>query len=248
MQSRARSEAVSPARAADTARLSRPAPTRPADSGRPLRHALLAATAAAQAVTGTILGTVKDATGGVVPGTVVTLTQSSTGLTRSVATDGNGEYAAPLLATGVYTLRLERSGYKTASVTGVELGVDRKVRVDLTLEIGNLTDAITVQADNPLVQRSTSDLSVTLVAAQLQALPLNGRNFVQLARTTPGTFEECPARTSTAPARCVASLGVILGQRPAQSGQHVSARRPRQQRGLAQLRSRSSRMSTRSTR
>ena len=74
--------------------------------------ALLAATAAAQAVTGTILGTVKDATGGVVPGTLVTLTQSSTGLTRTVATDGNGDYAAPLLATGVYTLRLERSGFK----------------------------------------------------------------------------------------------------------------------------------------
>src|SRR4029079_6121917 len=91
-----------------------------------------------------------------------------------------------------YTLRVERSGYKTASVTGVELGVDRKVRLDLTLEIGNLTEAITVQAENPLVQRSTSDLSVTLVAAQLQALPLNGRNFIQLARTTPGTLRGVP--------------------------------------------------------
>ena len=56
----------------------------------------------------------------------------------------------------------------------------------MTLEIGNLTDAITVQADNPLVQRSSSDLSVTLVEAQIQGLPLNGRNFVQLTRTIPG--------------------------------------------------------------
>ena len=138
-----------PARTADTARLSR----RPRADRLTLAvlcvTSLLAANAAAQAVTGTILGTVKDATGGVIPGTLVTFTQSSTGLTRSVATDGNGEYAAPLLATGVYTLRLERSGYKTASVTGVELGVDRKVRVDLTLEIGELTDSITVKPDQP---------------------------------------------------------------------------------------------------
>jgi Carboxypeptidase regulatory-like domain len=185
------SEVVGLARTADTAWLSR--------RSRPVRLTLavlcitaLSATAAAQAVTGTILGTVRDATGAVIPGTVVTLTQLSTGLTRSVNTDGNGEYAAPLLATGVYTLRLEKSGYKTGSVTGVELGVDRKVRVDLTLEVGNLTDAITVQAENPLVQRSTSDLSVTLVAAQLQALPLSGRNFVQLARATPGVVRGVP--------------------------------------------------------
>jgi hypothetical protein len=100
-----------PARTADTALLSRrPRPDQLALATLCVT-ALLAATAAAQAVTGTILGTVKDATGGVIPGTVVTLTQSSTGLTRSVATDGNGEYAAPLLATGVYTLRLEWWGY-----------------------------------------------------------------------------------------------------------------------------------------
>ena len=105
----------------------------------------------AQVVTGTILGTVRDTTGGVIPGTVITLTQQSTGSRRSVAADRNGDYAAPLLATGVYTLRAETQGFKTTSVTGIELGVDGKARVDLTLEVGTVNDSVLVRAENPLV-------------------------------------------------------------------------------------------------
>ena len=146
----------------------------------------------AQVVTGTILGTVRDTSGGVIPGTVITLTQQSTGLRRSVTSDPNGDYAAPLLATGVYTLRAETQGFKTTSVMGIEIGVDVKARVDLTLEIGTVDDSVLVHAENSLVQRSSSDLSATLGEAQIQALPLNGRNFVQLARTIPGVVRGVP--------------------------------------------------------
>jgi hypothetical protein len=153
---------------------------------------LLPALAAAQTVTGTILGTVRDTTGAVVGGTVIALTETSTNLSRTVLTDQNGDYATPLLATGVYTVRAQAAGFKTESVTGVILGVDQKVRVDVSLTIGETSEAIVVRAENPLVQRAASDLSATLVDAQIQALPLNGRNFVQLTRTLPGVVRGVP--------------------------------------------------------
>ena len=150
------------------------------------------AMAAAQAVTGTILGTVRDATGAIVPGAIVTLHETATGLSRTAATNDHGDYTSPLLATGVYTLRLQAAGFKPTMITGVELDVDEKVRVDATLEIGDVADVVTVQADNPLVQRASSDLSATLVGDQIQRLPLNSRNFVQLTRTLPGVVRGVP--------------------------------------------------------
>ena len=150
------------------------------------------AMAAAQAVTGTILGTVRDATGAVVPGAIVTLHETATGLSRTAATNDHGDYTSPLLATGVYTIRLQAAGFKPTDITGVELDVDEKVRVDATLEIGDVADVVSVRADNPLVQRASSDLSATLVGDQIQRLPLNSRNFVQLTRTLPGVVRGVP--------------------------------------------------------
>ncbi len=153
---------------------------------------LLPALATAQSVTGTIFGTVRDATGAAIRATSVVLTETSTGFSRIVATDEGGAYAAPLLATGEYTIRVQVTGFKTESVTGIVIGVDQKVRVDVDLTIGDVSDAIVVEGRNPLVQRAASDLSATLDGAEMQALPLNGRNFVQLARTMPGVVRGVP--------------------------------------------------------
>jgi carboxypeptidase family protein len=142
--------------------------------------------AAAQAVSGTILGTVTDASGAVVPGARVTLTHAATGLTREITTDSTGMFAAPLLATGSYTVAAEAAGFRRTSLAGVLVTVDQKVRAELTLEVGERADFVTVQAGNPLVQASSSDLGATLGAVQIQGLPLNGRNFVSLTRTVPG--------------------------------------------------------------
>jgi Carboxypeptidase regulatory-like domain len=152
----------------------------------------LSASAGAQAVTGTILGTVSDATGGALESAVLTITHTPTGISRSVTTDRRGEFVAPLLATGVYTLRVEAAGFKAAAVTGIEVGVDRKARVDLALELGVVSDAVLVQAGNRLVQQSSSDVSATLVEGQIQSIPLNGRNFVALTRTLPGVVRGVP--------------------------------------------------------
>jgi hypothetical protein len=153
---------------------------------------LLPAALAAQAVTGTILGTITDTSGAAVPGATVTLTNINTGFTRTVVTDGNGEYTVPSLPTGKYKLAAELPGFKTASVSEIELGVDQHVRLNAKLEVGTVSETVTVAAASPLVQTSTSELGTTVGEEQIQTLPLNGRNFVNLTRTVPGVVRGIP--------------------------------------------------------
>jgi hypothetical protein len=148
----------------------------------------LPAVARGQAVTGTIIGTVSDTTGAVLPGVTVTLTHKETSLTRSVTTDSNGEFTVPSLPTGNYSVKAELSGFKSVTFADVHLSVDQRVRVDPKLEIGQLTEAVEITAAVPLVQTSSTDLSQTVDEEQIKALPLNGRNFVSLTRTIPGVL------------------------------------------------------------
>src|SRR3954452_14719414 len=95
--------------------------------------------AAAQSVTGTILGTVTDASGAVVSGAKVTIVNEGTALTRTVTSDGNGEYTVPALPTGRYTVMSEMSGFKALALSNIDLGVDQRVLIDLKLEVGAMT-------------------------------------------------------------------------------------------------------------
>src|SRR3954465_7527616 len=153
---------------------------------------LLPAMVAAQAVTGTILGVITDSTGAVMPGASVTLTNTGTGLVRSVTTDANGEFTAPSLPTGKYVVKAELSGFKTVSVPDVTLGVDQHFRLNLKLEIGAVEESVTVTGGSPLIQTSTSELGTTVSEEQIKTLPLNGRNFVNLTRTVPGVVRGVP--------------------------------------------------------
>jgi len=148
--------------------------------------------AAAQAVSGTILGTVKDTQGAVVPGTTVTVTNTGTGFSRSVVTDTHGDYTAPSIPTGNYTVTAEITGFKKVSKTNVLVGVDQRVRIDVGLELGAMEEVIEIQAETPLLQTSSSDLGATVVEEQIKTLPLNGRNFVSLTRTVPGVLRGSP--------------------------------------------------------
>ena len=148
--------------------------------------------AGAQAVSGTILGFVQDSTGAVVPGATVTLVNTGTGYSRSVVTNAAGEYTAPLIPTGTYTVTAEITGFKKVSKTNVQLGVDQKIRIDLALEVGAMTEVVEIQAETPLLQTSSSDLGTTVVEEQIRTLPLNGRNFVSLTRTVPGILRGSP--------------------------------------------------------
>jgi carboxypeptidase family protein/TonB-dependent receptor-like protein len=147
---------------------------------------------AAQAVTGTILGTVTDSSGAVVPGATVTLTNTATGVSRTVVTDSSGEYTAPSLRTGTYSVKTEIQGFKTVTMSDVAVGVDQKVRIDVKLEPGALTEAVTIRAEAPLVQTSSSELGTTVNSEVIEAIPLNGRNFVSLTRTVPGVLRGIP--------------------------------------------------------
>ena len=163
-------------------------------SGLALACATLMAPAAVhgQAVTGTILGTVTDNTGAVMPGVTVTVTQVETGRTREFITDGNGEYTAPSIPTGTYTIKAELAGFKAVTLTDIRLSVDQRARIDVKLEVGDLTESVNIVASTPLVQSSSSDLSTTIQDEQIKALPLNGRNFVSLTRTIPGVMRGIP--------------------------------------------------------
>jgi hypothetical protein len=146
----------------------------------------------AQSVTGTILGTITDSSGGVIPGATVTLKHEGTGLTRTLTTDTAGEFTAPSLPTGKYTLTAELSGFKTVSMSGIDVGVDQRVRVNAHLEIGAVSESVTITGSSPLVQISSSELGTTVSEEQIKTLPLNGRNFVNLTRTVPGVVRGIP--------------------------------------------------------
>ena len=152
----------------------------------------LAASAAAQSVSGTILGTVTDSTGAVVANAKVTLVNEGTGLTRILTADSNGDYTAPALPTGHYTITSEMTGFKTVALSNVELGVDQRVRINIKHEVGAMTESVSVTAETPLIQTASSELGTTVGSTQIEALPLNGRNFVSLTRSIPGVLRGIP--------------------------------------------------------
>jgi hypothetical protein len=152
----------------------------------------LAASAAAQSVSGTILGTVTDSTGATVAGAKVTIVNEGTGLTRVLTADSNGEYTAPALPTGHYTITSEMTGFKTVALSNIEVGVDQRVRINIKHEVGAMTESVSVTADTPLIQTSSSELGTTVGSTQIEALPLNGRNFVSLTRSIPGVLRGIP--------------------------------------------------------
>jgi hypothetical protein len=148
--------------------------------------------AIAQSVSGTILGTVTDASGSVMGNAKVTVINEGTGFTRTVTADSNGEYTAPSVPTGHYTVTAEMTGFKGMVLSNVEVGVDQRVRIDLRLEVGAMTESVSVEATAPLLQTSSSELGTTVTNEQIEALPLNGRNFVNLTRTVPGVLRGIP--------------------------------------------------------
>src|SRR5215210_6932397 len=150
------------------------------------------ADALAQSVSGTILGTVTDASGSVMGNAKVTVVNEGTGFTRTVTADANGEYTVPSLPTGRYTVTSEMTGFKAMALSNIEVGVDQHVRIDLKLEVGAMTESVSVEATSPLVQTSSSELGTTVSNEQIEALPLNGRNFVNLTRTIPGVLRGIP--------------------------------------------------------
>jgi hypothetical protein len=140
----------------------------------------------AQNVTGTILGTVTDAAGASVPAARVSVTNDRTGQRREVITDQEGAYVANFLPVGAWSVTVEKEGFRRASINGIPLQVDQQARIDIKLEIGAVTQEVTVQASAPLLQTENASLGDVIDTRQVLTLPLNGRSFLQLATLTPG--------------------------------------------------------------
>jgi hypothetical protein len=135
---------------------------------------------------GRILGTVTDQTGAVLPGATVSITDTERGLARTVNTDSAGEYNAPNLIPGTYTIRVEAKGFKALDRQNVVLEVGKEVRVDLTPQTGEQTQTITVNESIPLVDTASATLGGVLNNADINDLPLNGRNYQSLMALRPG--------------------------------------------------------------
>jgi hypothetical protein len=141
---------------------------------------------AAQVDRGAIVGTISDAGSARVSATQVTITNLATGQSTKVTSDAEGSYSATLLRIGTYSITAEKQGFQKTVESNVEVGVNQVVRVDLTLKVGSATETVEVTEAAPLLQTETSSLGTIETTQRISQLPLNGRNFIQLAYLGPG--------------------------------------------------------------
>lgn len=153
----------------------------------------LALSARAQVTTADVVGTVYDPTGAVLANARVSITNKATGVTRTAQTGPSGDYVVNLLPPGTYSVKVEAPSFKTSTVDTLTLASGDRTRLDATLQAGQNTETVEVTAGTPLLQTDTSTVSSTVTEHAVQDLPLNGRNFVQLAQQVPGANEGPPA-------------------------------------------------------
>src|SRR6266481_4878278 len=141
----------------------------------------------AQEITGSIVGTVRDTGGAVVKGASVTITNSETKLvTRSLTTNDDGEFSAPLLPVALYDITVEATNFKKHIADRVKLNVNERRTVDVTLEAGNVTETVTVTSEQLQVDTQTATASNVINGTQIVELSLNNRNWAQLITLSPG--------------------------------------------------------------
>src|SRR6202051_3090497 len=136
---------------------------------------------------GSLSGTVTDKTGSVISGATVKITSQGTGLTREVKTDDSGHYLAPLLPVAFYTIRVGAPGFQDTEQKDIRLQVDEQREVNFTVNPASVSSTVEVTATEVAVETTNPTLGQVITAEQVADLPLNGRNFVQLATLTPGT-------------------------------------------------------------
>src|SRR5579864_3597534 len=160
---------------------------------------LLAPTSVLAQTTATITGTVTDDTGAVVPNVKITVTSVGTGLTRNLVTDTRGQYAALSLPVGQYEIRAESPGFAPVVRSGITLDVGQQAVVDVQLKVGNVQQAITVNAEPPLVNTTPASTAGLVNEEQIKDLPLNGRSWDTLITLNPSTtnFTSYHSATST---------------------------------------------------
>jgi hypothetical protein len=139
---------------------------------------------------GSFSGTVADKTGSVVAGATVKITSQGTGVTREVKTDDSGHYTAPFLPVSIYTIRVESQGFQITEQKDIRLQVNEQREVDFALNPASVSQTVEVSATEVSVETANPTLGQVITAEQVADLPLNGRDFVQLATLIPGVTQE----------------------------------------------------------
>ena len=189
----------------------------------------------AQVLYGSVLGDVKDTTGASVPGANVVITNQGTGLTREAVTDTAGHYNLPDLPAGIYSLKISQQGFKTFEQNPVTVNINSVTRVDVPLEVGAMTDTVTVSAEPPKLQTDTAEVHQTLVAADLSNLPVPlGRNYQQVYRVLPGFAP--PFNSHSIPTNPARSLEFTRQRDERRPEQHAHRRREHRARPAAACR------------
>jgi hypothetical protein len=147
---------------------------------------LLVGVHAQSSTTGNITGTVRDPQGAAVPKAEITLTEDKTGASRTVTANDDGFYNVPSLPAGVYTVTTAPSGFKKTILTKVELHVSENKTVNIDLQVGQVTETVTITSDAAPVEIRSGEVSSLISEKQVTELPLNGRNYAQLALMVPG--------------------------------------------------------------
>ena len=140
----------------------------------------------AQSVTGSIQGTIVDQSGAVLPGVTVNVTNSATGVARTVVSDATGTFRAELLPVGPYDLSAELPGFSPRKQTGINLTVGAELTFRIEMRVANVAETVTVSAESPILETTRSQVSSTVGEQAVRSLPVNGRNFINFALLTPG--------------------------------------------------------------
>lgn len=147
---------------------------------------------AAQEITASIVGTVKDASGAVVPGATVTVADAEKGnlVVRTITANEDGEFRVPNLAVGIYQITVEAQNFKKSVKNGIKLDLAQTRTVDFALEAGNISEVVTVEADPVAVDLQSASSGTLINGDQVREIPVNNRNFVQLTTLAPGVSND----------------------------------------------------------
>ncbi len=139
--------------------------------------------------TAQLTGRISDAAGAVVPGTKITLINEANGFTRETVSNDEGYFTIPLLQPGIYRLTVQKDGFKPVRQSGITLQVEQVARLDFKLEVGGATETVQITAEGPLLERETGAKGQVIDNNEIVDLPLNGRDFTELAFLTPGVVD-----------------------------------------------------------
>jgi carboxypeptidase family protein len=153
----------------------------------------------AQQTTGNVTGRVLDQQGAAIPGATVTAKSATTGFTRAEVSDSEGVYRLTALPVGLYDVNAELQGFGTVSKKAVEVNVSQTVSIDFNLKVANLAETVNVTGSTPLIETTSSSVGSVVDVKRIESIPLNGRQFANLAATIPGVglgFHSDPTKST----------------------------------------------------